>query len=112
MSEDEIIMVLTNVPDLACANQMAEALINDKLAACVNIMSPCLSVYRWHDQLERSTEIPMLIKTTQQAYSAVEATLLNMHPYELPEIITLHIDGGLPTYLQWVTTQILPQSQP
>lgn len=104
-------MVLTNVPDVACATQMAEALINRKLAACVNILSPCLSVYRWHDQLERSTEIPMIIKTTRNAYSAVEATLLNMHPYELPEIINLHVDGGLPTYLQWLSAQMLPQSQ-
>lgn len=117
MSQEEIMMVLTNVPDSACAHLIAEALINGKLAACVNIMSPCLSVYSWQQQLERTTEIPMMIKTTRHAYPALQATLLKLHPYELPEIITLHVDGGLPAYLQWVTAQIsqphLPeQSQP
>jgi periplasmic divalent cation tolerance protein len=112
MNQDEVMMVLTHVPDSACANLMAEALINGKLAACVNILSPCVSLYMWQQQLERSTEIPMMIKTTRHAYPALQATLLKLHPYELPEIITLHVDGGLPAYLQWVSAQISQQSQP
>jgi periplasmic divalent cation tolerance protein len=109
MHDDEIIMVFTHVPDHDCATRMAEALINAQLAACVNISSPCTSIYTWNNQLERTREIPMVIKTHRRLYSKIESMMLSMHPYELPEIIALHVSGGLPQYLQWVNAQISPQ---
>lgn len=106
MPEDAIIMVFTHVPDVDCAQRISEALINAKLAACVNILSPCQSVYHWQGKLARANEIPLTIKTHQRVYSKVESVILSMHPYELPEIIALHVTGGLPQYLQWVSAEI------
>jgi periplasmic divalent cation tolerance protein len=106
MSHQETILVLSNTPDEESAKQIAETLIKMQLAACVNILSPYLSIYRWQDQVERSTEIPIMIKTNKNQYAEVEKVILKLHPYELPEIITLNVSGGLPAYLQWVNTQL------
>ena len=104
--QEETILVLTNMPDEASAKLLAETLVTQKLAACINILAPCQSVYTWQNKLEHTIEIPMLIKTNQALYSTLEAAIIKMHPYELPEIITINVDGGLPRYLQWVTTQL------
>lgn len=103
---ENILLVLTNVPDAATANHLAEVLVKQKLAACVNILSPCSSVYAWKGNIEHANEIPMLIKTTKLQYDALQAAIIKAHPYELPEIISINVDGGLPQYLQWVTTQL------
>ncbi len=107
MPKNDIIVVLTHVPDLISAENIAKALIKSKLAACVNIGSTCQSHYEWNNQLEVQTEIPIHIKTSQRCYSEVEALILKMHPYELPDIIALNVDGGLNQYLQWVNDQTL-----
>lgn len=105
-----VILVLTNMPDQASAELLAESLVTHKLAACVNILAPCQSVYRWQGKLEHAVEIPMLIKSCQTHYAALEAAIRKAHPYELPEIITINIDGGLPDYLQWVNAQLSAES--
>lgn len=97
---------MTNMPDETSAKRLAETLVTQKLAACVNIMSPCQSVYIWQGKLEQTAEVPMMIKTCLSQYNAVETAILKMHPYELPEIITINVDGGLPRYLQWVSAQL------
>lgn len=111
LNQKSVLLVMTNMPDQAAAETLATILVTKKLAACVNILAPCLSIYEWHDatgnkQLERSSEIPLLIKTNQAHYTALEAAILQAHPYELPEIISISVDGGLPRYLQWVDTQL------
>jgi len=103
---ESILLVLTNVPDTDTANLIAETLVTQKLAACVNILSPCQSTYMWEGKLTRANEIPLLIKTTQLQYHALQDAIIKAHPYELPEIISINVDGGLPEYLQWVTTQL------
>lgn len=103
----EVIMVLCNVPDAALAQQIAEALVGEQLAACVNIMAPCRSVYRWQGKLENASEVPLQIKTTAAAYPALLARLLQLHPYEVPEIIALPLAAGLPAYLTWVAAEVL-----
>lgn len=100
------IVVLTHVPDQICAELIAKTLIKAKLAACVNIGAACLSVYEWEGKVETQTEFPLQIKTSQDCYTKVEALILNMHPYELPDIIALHVDGGYNTYLQWLSKQL------
>jgi len=107
MSE-KVLLVLTNLPDLDSAQRVADALIESRAAACVNIMSECSSVYRWQGIIETATEIPLLIKTTRAAYPRLEATIRAHHPYELPEIIAVSVDAGFSGYLQWVAheTQI------
>ena len=99
------LLVLTNLPDRAAAEQLARRLVEARLAACVNILSPCRSIYRWKDALQQEEEHPMLIKTTAERYPALEAALRDGHPYELPEIIAVPIEQGLPEYLAWVTEE-------
>ena len=96
------LLVLTNLPERAAAERLAERLIGERLAACVNILAPCRSVYRWQGAVQRDEEHPMLIKTTAERYAALEKALRESHPYELPEIIAVPIDRGLPDYLRWV----------
>ncbi|MHB1358155.1 MAG: divalent-cation tolerance protein CutA [Rhodocyclaceae bacterium] len=96
------LLVLTNLPDEASAHSLATALIEAKLAACVNILAPCRSVYRWQGRIEDAAEVPLLIKTTAERYAALEAAIRAQHPYELPEIIAVPIERGLPDYLSWV----------
>ena len=102
------LLVLTNLPDRAAAERLADTLVEKGLAACVNILAPCLSVYRWKDALQRDEEHPMLIKTTSACYPALEASIRASHPYELPEIIAVPIERGLPAYLDWVATETTP----
>ncbi|MFO1346194.1 MAG: divalent-cation tolerance protein CutA [Rhodocyclaceae bacterium] len=102
------LLVLTNCPDPACAETIAAALVELRLAACVNVLAPCRSVYRWQGKTEAATEVPMLIKTTTERYAAVEAEIRARHPHELPEIVALPIDRGLPAYLQWLADETRP----
>ena len=102
------LLVLTNLPDRAAAERLADALIEKRLAACVNILAPCRSVYRWKDAVQHDDEYPMLIKATAEGYPALEAAIRAGHPYELPEIIAVPIERGLPAYLDWIATQTYP----
>ena len=99
------LLVLTNLPDRAAAERLADTLIGQRLAACVNILAPCRSVYRWKDAVQHDEEHPMLIKTTLECFPALEAAIRAGHPYELPEIIAVPIERGLPAYLDWVAAQ-------
>ena len=99
------LLVLTNLPDRASAERLAELVVEKNLAACVNILAPCRSVYRWKDAMQHDEEHPMLIKTTRERYPALEQALRAGHPYELPEIIALPIERGLPAYLEWVAAE-------
>ena len=101
----QVLLVLTNLPDLASAKRVADALIESRAAACVNIMAECSSVYRWQGIIETAGETPLLIKTTRDAYPRLEATIRAHHPYELPEIIAVPVDVGFPGYLQWVAQE-------
>lgn len=102
------LLVLTNLPDRGAAERLAESLIAQQLAACVNILAPCRSVYRWKGALQRDEEHPMLIKTSAERYPALERALREGHPYELPEIIAVPIERGLPAYLEWVAAETRP----
>jgi len=96
---------LTNLPDRAAAERLADALIEKRVAACVNILAPCRSVYRWKGALQRDEEHPMLIKTPADRYPALEAAIRAGHPYELPEIIAVSVERGLPAYLDWIAAE-------
>lgn len=98
----DALLVLTNVPDRETATRLGRALIERRLAACVNIGSPVTSLYHWKGVLETATELPLWVKTTRVRYAAVEQTLRELHPYELPEIIAVSITHGLPAYLEWI----------
>jgi len=100
------LLVLTNLPDRSVAEALAQDLVAQRLAACVNILSACRSVYRWQGTIETSDEVPLLIKTTSERYPALQAAILARHPYELPEVIAWPIAHGLPGYLAWVADEV------
>jgi periplasmic divalent cation tolerance protein len=99
------LLVFTHLPDRAVAERIAGLLVEQKLAACVSVLSPCRSVYRWKGALQRDEEHPLLIKTTAERYPALEQALRAAHPYELPEIIAVSVERGLPAYLEWVAAE-------
>ena len=102
---DEIVIVLTNLPDRAAAVKLAQELVARRLAACVNVLAECTSVYRWKGGIENAAEVPVLIKTRAERYAEVEATIRSLHPYELPEIIAVPVRHGFDEYLQWVADE-------
>lgn len=106
----QALLVISNLPDRAVARTLANALVERRAAACVNIMSPCASVYRWRDAIESAEEIPVLIKTTADRYALVEHVIRELHPYEVPEIVALPIERGWPDYLQWIAAETRPES--
>ncbi len=103
-----MLLVFTNLPDADSARRLADALVESRAAACVNILAPCSSIYRWQGKVETAQEVPLLIKTTRSAYARLEAAICAQHPYELPEIVAVSVDAGLPSYLQWVTEETTP----
>ncbi|HPU81610.1 divalent-cation tolerance protein CutA [Accumulibacter sp.] len=99
------LLVLTNLPDRPAAEDLARALVEARLAACVNILPACHSIYRWQGVLETADEVPLWIKTTSERYPALQAAIRNRHPYALPEVIALPVVQGLPDYLAWVARE-------
>ena len=104
----EMLLVLTNLPDRPSAERLAQSLVEARLAACINILAPCNSVYRWNGKVENAQEHPVLIKTTRDRYASLEAAIRARHPYELPEIIVVPLAAGLPAYLDWVVAETRP----
>ena len=102
------LMVLTNLPDRAAAEALAARLIERRVAACVNVLSPCRSVFRWEGRVQHDEEHPLLIKTTSERYPELEQTIRAGHPYELPEIVAVPIERGLPEYLRWLAEETNP----
>jgi periplasmic divalent cation tolerance protein len=99
------LLVFSNLPDRAAALALAGKLVERRLAACVNVLAECASVYRWQGRIETAAEVPVLIKTSAERYPALEQALRELHPYELPEIVAVPIRGGLPGYLQWIADE-------
>lgn len=100
-----ILLCLCTAPDLATARALADALVGERLAACVNLLPGLESVYRWQGQVERGEEVLLLIKTTAARQDELIARLKTLHPYELPEALAVEAVGGLAAYLGWVDEQ-------
>lgn len=102
---DEPILVLTQMPDQDKARVLARHLVEARLAACVNVGAPVDSLYHWQGQIETASEVPVMIKTRRGRYRELEAAILALHPYELPEIIAVPVSDGLAPYLNWITAE-------
>ena len=98
-------LVLTTMPDDDRADELARTLVDERLAACVNVHAPMSSTYRWKETVEREAERQLVIKTTRDRLTALKVRLRELHPYELPELIIIPIEGGSDAYLQWLAAQ-------
>lgn len=96
------LLVLTTMPDVATARPLAQGLLAEALAACINIVPGMTSLYVWEGQTCEAGECLLLIKTRRERYPQLEAWLRNRHPYQVPEIIAIPIAGGLADYLGWI----------
>ena len=100
------VVVLVTGPDAAALASIAERVVDERLAACVNVVPHIRSVYRWRHDVEATEEALAIMKTTRQAVTALQRRVLDLHPYDLPEFIVLPVESGNPAYLDWVTDSI------
>lgn len=98
----DALLVLSTCPDADSGQRLARSLVEGRLAACVNLVGPVTSVYRWRDAIETAGEMLLVIKTTADRYPALEEGLRAAHPYEVPEIVAVPVQHGLNDYLEWV----------
>ena len=103
MASDQFVIVLTTLPVEGDVEKFASQLVEERLAACVNILPAMRSVYRWKKAVERSDERQLVIKTTRARITALEARLRKLHPYDVPEFVVLPIDSGSADYLSWLS---------
>lgn len=101
-------VVITTCPDADSAEKIARALVERRLAACVNILPGVRSIFTWKGACESGEEQLLIIKTVSTTYPALERAVLEMHPYELPEIIAVPLSAGLPGYLTWIQQNTAP----
>ncbi len=108
--EHQPLLVFSTVDDHAAARRLAASLIEARVAACVNVLPPVTSVFRWESEagdagdatVQEETEVMLVAKTTDAAYPALEQRLRAEHPYDLPEIVAVEITRGLPEFLRWI----------
>ena len=112
MPENECLVVLCTCPDGAPAAQLAETLVDEGLAACVNRLPGVVSNFRWQGRVTQETETLLLIKTVRARLAALTARVRELHPYELPEVIAVPVSGGLEEYLDWVRASATGASNP
>jgi periplasmic divalent cation tolerance protein len=98
----DFVVVLTTFPIDKDAEAFARVLVEERLAACVNVLAPMVSTYRWNGAIERADERQLVIKTTAASVAALESRLKTLHPYEVPEFLVLPIASGSPAYLSWL----------
>lgn len=102
MKPHEYQLVLTTCPDAEVAERLAQTLVQERLAACVNILPVARSVYWWKGRVESAAEQLLIIKSMTDAYSSIQKRIRELHPYELPEVIAVPVADGLPDYLAWI----------
>jgi periplasmic divalent cation tolerance protein len=102
----EVLAVLCTCPDAATARRLAGGLVEEGLAACVNILPEIRSIYRWRGATQDDGEVLMIAKTTRLSYAMLEAWLLRHHPYDVPEVLALPVTAGSSAYLDWVLNEV------
>lgn len=102
-------VIFCTCPDRDTADSIADRLVSEKLAACVNILPGLTSVYEWQGKVESDPENLLIIKTAGDRLDALTRRIEALHPYDVPEVIALPIEAGLPAYLSWITDETRPQ---
>lgn len=99
-----VLIALSTFPDATTARHIAAQLVTEKLAACANLIPNIESIYRWQGKIEKAPEVIVLFKTTATRCAAFQERLKSLHPYDVPEVICLQVEDGLPAYLDWVAS--------
>ena len=102
----DLLVVLTTLEKREDGERLAALLVERELAACVQILPPMTSIYRWQEAVEQASEVLLLIKTTRAAYPRLETAIKENHPYQTPEIIALQVEAGLAGYLSWLAVSV------
>ena len=100
-----ILLVVSTFPDMPTARQIGTILVSQQLAACVNLLPSAESIYIWEDEVKQEPEVIGIIKTTKERYPELQEKLNELHPYDVPEIVAISPEDGLPEYLNWVESQ-------
>jgi len=103
--KSEVVAVLVSAPDAETARRIGRTLVEERLAACVNLVPGVSSIYRWRGAVEEASEVLMVVKTRAARADALAARVQALHPYELPEVVVLPVRGGSRAYLQWVAAE-------
>jgi len=101
----DVVVVLTTVPTGDKGQEIAQTLVEERLAACVNVLAPMTSTYRWRGAVERESEHQMIIKTTRNRVPAVQTRLAALHPYEVPEFLVLSVAESSSAYFEWILNE-------
>jgi len=99
---DQILLAISTFPDAETASRIAQTLVEEKFAACANLMPAVHSIYRWKEKIEMAGEIIVFFKTTLDRQAAFQEKLRSLHPYDVPELICIKIETGSPDYLRWI----------
>ena len=99
------LLCLSTCPDTETAARIARTLVEEQLAACVNRLPGGASTYRWRGEIHEDAEVLLVIKTTRERFDALRERLVELHPYELPELVAIEIAEGLPAYLDWLARE-------
>lgn len=102
MRESEVSVVLVTAPDGETAQRLGRALVEERLAACVNVVPAITSIYRWQGAVETDSEVLMVIKTSTRGFESLRRRVVELHPYDTPEVLALDVRDGDRDYLDWV----------
>lgn len=108
MQDGDVMLILTTLPDAETARRVADALVGERLAACVTVLGAARSTYRWQGAVESADELPVLVKTSVGRWPALRDRLRALHPYDVPEMLALRAADGWPAYLDWVRAETAP----
>ncbi|UCE32448.1 MAG: divalent-cation tolerance protein CutA [Burkholderiales bacterium] len=107
-AQPAIRILITNAPDAEVAARIGRALVDERLAACVNVLAPCVSLYRWEGAVQQEQEVPMLIKTAEATVHRAIERIAQLHPYDVPEVLSVATREGWADYLRWVSAESTP----
>jgi periplasmic divalent cation tolerance protein len=102
VSDPRTLQVFCTIDSEAAGRELAASLVRDRLAACVQVVGPIHSAYRWEGEVEEAAEWLLVMKTTQWRFEALRDAVVAAHPYEVPEVVAVAIEAGLPAYLSWI----------
>ncbi len=104
--DTDLVTVFMTAPDAEVAERLARTLVTERLAACANVVRDVVSVYRWEGEVRRDSEVLVILKTTAAALDSLESRAVELHPYDVPEVLAVPVLGGYGPYLEWIRAEV------